>query len=66
MALSGVYIAGGIAPKIETAITDGSFLGGFLDKGRLASLVGAIPVWLVRDPDTALRGAAALAREGLA
>lgn len=61
MALSGVYVAGGIAPKIEPAIADGSFLAGFLDKGRLASLVRTIPVWLVRDPDTALRGAAAVA-----
>ena len=61
MALSGVYVAGGIAPKIEPALIDGSFLAGFLDKGRLADLVRTIPVWLVRDPDAALRGAAAVA-----
>lgn len=65
MALSGVYVAGGIAPKIEPALADGTFLAGFLDKGRLTELVRTIPVWLVRDPDTALRGAAAVARESL-
>ncbi len=66
MALSGIYVAGGIAPKIESALTDGTFLAGFLDKGRLTDLVRTIPVWLVRDPDTALRGAAAWARACMA
>ncbi len=65
MALSGVYVAGGIAPKLEPALADGTFLAGFLDKGRLADLVRTIPVWLVRDPDTALRGAAAVALEAV-
>jgi glucokinase len=57
VAVGGVYVGGGIAPKIEPALTDGVFLEAFVSKGRLASLVRTIPVYLIRDPDTALRGA---------
>jgi glucokinase len=59
LATGGVYIGGGIAPKILRKLEDGTFLRAFFDKGRLAPLLRSIPVKVVLDPTTALRGAAA-------
>jgi len=59
LALGGVYVGGGIAPKIVAKLLDGAFLRAFCDKGRLAPLLARIPVKVVLDPTTALRGAAA-------
>jgi glucokinase len=60
-ATAGVYIGGGIAPKLLPCLRDGAFLRGFRDKGRLSPLVSAIPVRVILEPRTALRGAAAYA-----
>jgi len=59
LATGGVYVGGGIAPKIVAKLLDGAFLRAFCDKGRLAPLLARIPVKVVLDPTTALRGAAA-------
>jgi len=59
----GVYLGGGIAPKILKKITDGTFLEAFFEKGRMEPLMRSIPVHVVLEPKTALRGAAYLARE---
>jgi len=61
LATGGVFVAGGIAPKILEFITDGRFLAGFLDKGRMRVLLERMPVQIVLDSQTGLLGAAALA-----
>ena len=41
MALAGVYVGGGIAPKILPMLSDGVFMSAFVDKGRMRSLLEA-------------------------
>jgi len=57
----GIFVAGGIAPRITAELSDGRFREGFLDKGRMRHLLSSIPVHVVLDPLTPLYGAAALA-----
>lgn len=54
----GLYIGGGIAPKILAKLKDGAFMRAFIDKGRYTDLVAAIPVQVVLNDQAALRGAA--------
>jgi glucokinase len=61
LARGGVYIAGGIAPRILPALQDGTFMSAFLDKGRFRHVVESMPVRVVVNPDTPLIGAASLA-----
>ncbi|MEP7028146.1 MAG: glucokinase [Candidatus Eisenbacteria bacterium] len=61
MATGGVYVAGGIAPKLRSRFEDGRFLAAFRAKGRLSSLLERTPVHLVLNERTALLGAALLA-----
>ena len=63
LAVGGVFVAGGIAPKIRTKLADGSFVAAFCDKGRFAPLMASIPLSLVLDPRAALLGAAHVARD---
>jgi glucokinase len=56
--LRGLYVGGGIAPKILAKLKDGRFMRAFTDKGRYAGLLGAIPVQVVLNEQAALRGAA--------
>lgn len=60
-AIGGVYIGGGIAPKISEKLKDGTFIGALMDKGRLSSLVATIPVRVILNDKTALLGAARVA-----
>jgi glucokinase len=53
----GVYIAGGIAPKILPRLKDGRFIEAFRDKGRFASLLAEMPVMVVTNPKIGLLGA---------
>jgi glucokinase len=57
-ARGGVYIAGGIAEKIEQFLMQSPFRQRFEDKGRLTAYVAAIPTKLIVNPDIALLGAA--------
>jgi len=59
LATGGIYVGGGIAPKLLTRIADGTFKRAFTDKGRFAEWLGRIPVRIILDQKTALRGAAA-------
>lgn len=59
---SGVYIAGGIGPKILAKMQDGTFIESFLDKGRLRPLLEKIQVSLILNPKVGLLGAALLAQ----
>ncbi|MDN3509154.1 MAG: glucokinase [Candidatus Neptunochlamydia sp.] len=56
-ALGGVYIGGGIAPKILSFFKEGSFIDSFKRKGRFSNLLGEIPVRVVLNDKTALLGA---------
>jgi glucokinase len=56
-ARGGVYIAGGIAEKIEAFLAQSPFRRRFEDKGRLSAYVTAIPTFLIANPDLALLGA---------
>lgn len=60
-ALGGVYLGGGILPKIKAKLTDGTFWAAFTDKGRLSKLLKDIPVYLILDENAPLLGAARLA-----
>jgi len=61
MAVGGVYIGGGIAPKIIWKLKDGTFMKAFKDKGRLSRIVAQIPVRVILNERTALLGAASRA-----
>lgn len=61
LALGGVYLGGGIAPKILKTLSSGGFMQAFLDKGRLSPLLQTIPVRIILDDTCALLGAAAYA-----
>lgn len=63
-AVGGVWIGGGIAPKILPRLKGGAFLRSFRDKGRLSGLVEKIPLRVVLEPRAALLGAAAFAARG--
>lgn len=63
LAIGGVYVGGGIAPKIRSKLEDGRFVAGFRDKGRLAPLMASIPVALALDPRAPLLGAARIGKE---
>ncbi|MBV9211452.1 MAG: glucokinase, partial [Acidobacteria bacterium] len=64
-ATGGVYLGGGIAPKIISKLRDGIFMQAFTDKGRLTPLVAATPVRVIMNPKTALLGAAQCAAQQL-
>ncbi len=65
MATGGVFLAGGVAPKILPALRSGVFAEGFLDKGRHRPLLERVPVRVVLDEDAALLGAARRAARAL-
>ncbi len=54
----GLYVGGGIAPKIIEKLKDGVFMRNYADKGRMTGLVESIPVRVILDDKTALNGAA--------
>jgi glucokinase len=54
----GLYVGGGIAPKILDKLKDGSFMRAFSDKGRYGDMLAAIPVQVILNERAALRGAA--------
>lgn len=58
LATGGVYLAGGIPPRILPRLQDSTFRSNFLDKGRFASLLENIPIHVIIHPQVALYGAA--------
>ena len=61
LALGGLFVGGGIAPKIRTKLADGRFMAAFRAKGRLESLLAALPVKVALDTRAGLLGAAHVA-----
>ncbi len=58
LAVGGIYVGGGIPPKIMKIIGDGLFMEAFVDKGRFRDFLSSIPVHVIMNPKTALIGAA--------
>jgi glucokinase len=58
MATGGLYIGGGIPPRILSLLEKPSFLKAFKNKGRYSDLMGRIPVHVITNPKAALMGAA--------
>jgi glucokinase len=61
VATGGVFIGGGIAPKILPAMTSGAFIAAFRAKGSFASLLDAMPVKIILNEEAGLLGAAIFA-----
>src|SRR5574337_227804 len=57
-AIGGVYVGGGIAPKILPKLQDGTFIRTFADKGRFTELLRSVEVKVALNPRAALLGAA--------
>jgi glucokinase len=58
LATGGVYLGGGIVPRIIPFLEEGPFLTAFRRKGRMADLLFRIPVHVILEPRAALIGAA--------
>jgi len=58
MSTGGVYLGGGIPPKILPKLKEPIFFEGFVDKGRLRELLSNIPVRVILDDKASLKGAA--------
>jgi len=63
LAIGGVFVGGGIAPRIPGALHDGHFVRAFNAKGRMKPLLERMPVAILLDARTGLWGAAAVALE---
>jgi glucokinase len=63
VATAGVYVGGGIAPKILPLLESGLFLEAFRAKEPMADLVAMIPVSVILNPDAGLLGAAVHANQ---
>jgi glucokinase len=61
MSTGGVFIGGGIAPKILPALTDGRFMHAFVDKAPLRNLLEQMPVHVILNNEAGLLGAAVYA-----
>ena len=61
LSVGGVYVGGGIAPRILEKLKDGTFIKAFTDKGRLSQLLINMPVRVILESRAALLGAAAYA-----
>lgn len=63
LATGGVFIGGGIAPRILPALQDGRFLDAFTSKPPMVSLLARMPVSVILTPEAGLLGAAVLAAQ---
>jgi glucokinase len=61
MATGGVYLGGGIAPKMIAKLREPVFMNAFTAKGRMKPLLQTIPVRVILNPRIALLGAAGYA-----
>jgi glucokinase len=61
LATGGVFVAGGIAPRVVPYLQRGVFREAFERKGRLHTLVERIPAFVVTHPQIGLLGAAIIA-----
>ena len=61
LTLDGVYLGGGIAPKLIAKLKDGTFMKSFTNKGRYKRMMTGIPVMVAMNQGTPLLGAASVA-----
>ena len=61
LASAGIYVGGGIAPRIVAHLRKGAFLRAFRDKGRMSGYLARVPLHVIVNPHVALLGAAAVA-----
>ncbi len=59
----GLYIGGGMAPRIREKLKEGAFMRSFLNKGRLSAFLENIPVYIILNEEVGLMGAAMRGRE---
>jgi glucokinase len=57
LAVGGVYVGGGIAPKILKAMQSTTFMSAFINKGRFAPLLSEMPIKIVLNDNAGLMGA---------
>jgi len=65
MSTGGVFVGGGIAPKILPKLTGSLFIEAFTDKGRMSPVLKAMPVRIILNDKTALLGAARCALDSM-
>jgi glucokinase len=65
LATAGVFVGGGIAPKILPALTDGRFMRAFVDKAPFTELLERIPVKVILNDEVGLLGGAVRALQTL-
>jgi len=65
LTLGGLYLGGGIPPKILPALKQDVLMKAYIDKGRFRDLVSRIPVHVILNDNTALLGAADCALSNL-
>lgn len=63
MATGGVYLGGGIPPRILPILEQGQFMDAFRRKGRFSDLMAQIPIHVILNPKVALLGAASYGLE---
>jgi glucokinase len=61
MSLGGIYVGGGIAPKIINVLKRGEFMRSFVEKERMEEMLAKVPVRVILDDQTGLTGAAYVA-----
>ena len=61
LATGGIYIAGGIAPKIINKLKDGTFIDTFNDNPKMHSILKKIPVHVILNTEVGLNGAQVIA-----
>jgi glucokinase len=61
----GLYIAGGIAPKILSLLQSNDFIASFNNKGRMSSILKNVPVKVITNPKVGLIGAAIYAAQSI-
>ena len=65
-ATGGMYIGGGIVPRLGKLFTESAFRARFEDKGRLSSYLARIPTYLITEQYPALRGVSAMLSDHIA
>jgi glucokinase len=63
LATGGIFLGGGIPPRIIPALESGSFLKSYRNKGRFVELLDEIPIYVILNPKSALFGAACVGLE---
>jgi glucokinase len=61
LSTGGMFLGGGIPPKILRKLQEGGTVAAYLEKGRLSTVVESTPLQVIKDDQAALLGAASIA-----